>query len=120
MCISHLGVFLISVKPLTTKNTEIKATPNICKNYSSHQQSIYFLLQLMSAPPETTTAIALGFVSTTLGRSAVSAQVDLLNLVWSAAEVILSSSFFFLGGGGSILHALLLCFHFRFPACALF
>ena len=28
---SHLGVFLISVKPLTTENTENKTTPKICK-----------------------------------------------------------------------------------------
>ena len=31
MCFPHLGVFLISVKPLTTENTEIKTTPKICK-----------------------------------------------------------------------------------------
>ena len=31
MCFSHLGVFLISVKPLTTENTENKTTPKICK-----------------------------------------------------------------------------------------
>ena len=31
---SHLGVFLISVKPLTTENTEIKTTPRICKIFS--------------------------------------------------------------------------------------
>ena len=31
MCFSHLGVFLISVKPLTTENTEIKTTPKFCK-----------------------------------------------------------------------------------------
>ena len=29
MCFSHLGVFLISVKPLTTENTENKTTPKI-------------------------------------------------------------------------------------------
>ena len=28
---SHLGVFLISVKPMTTENTENKTTPKICK-----------------------------------------------------------------------------------------
>ena len=28
---SLLGVFLISVKPLTTENTENKTTPKICK-----------------------------------------------------------------------------------------
>ena len=28
---SHLGVFLISVKPLTTENTENKTTQKICK-----------------------------------------------------------------------------------------
>ena len=28
---SHLGVFFISVKPLTTENTENKTTPKICK-----------------------------------------------------------------------------------------
>ena len=28
---SHLGVFLISVKPLSTKNTENKTSPKICK-----------------------------------------------------------------------------------------
>ena len=31
MCFSHLGVFLISVKPLTTENTENKTTSKICK-----------------------------------------------------------------------------------------
>ena len=31
MCFSHLGVFLILVKPLTTENTEHKTTPKICK-----------------------------------------------------------------------------------------
>ena len=31
MCFSHLGVFLISVKPLTTENTENKTAPKICK-----------------------------------------------------------------------------------------
>ena len=31
VCFSHLGVFLISVKPLTTENTENKTTPKICK-----------------------------------------------------------------------------------------
>ena len=31
MCFSHLDVFLISVKPLTTENTENKTTPKICK-----------------------------------------------------------------------------------------
>ena len=31
MCFSHFGVFLISVKPLTTENTENKMTPKICK-----------------------------------------------------------------------------------------
>ena len=31
MCFSHLGVSLISVKPLTTENTEKKTTPKICK-----------------------------------------------------------------------------------------
>ena len=31
MCFSHLGVFLISVKPSTTENTENKTTPKICK-----------------------------------------------------------------------------------------
>ena len=31
MYFSHLGVSLISVKPLTTENTENKTTPNICK-----------------------------------------------------------------------------------------
>ena len=31
MCFSHLGIFLISVKPLTTENTENKTTPKICK-----------------------------------------------------------------------------------------
>ena len=31
MCFSNLGVFLISVKPLTTENTENKTTPKICK-----------------------------------------------------------------------------------------
>ena len=28
---SHLGVFLFSVKPSTTENTENKTTPKICK-----------------------------------------------------------------------------------------
>ena len=28
---SHLGVFLISVKPLTTEITENKTTPKFCK-----------------------------------------------------------------------------------------
>ena len=31
MCFSHLGVFLISVKPFTTENTENKTIPKICK-----------------------------------------------------------------------------------------
>ena len=31
MHFSHLGVFLISVKPLTTEITENKTTPKICK-----------------------------------------------------------------------------------------
>ena len=31
MYFSHLGVFLISVKPMTTENTENKTTPKICK-----------------------------------------------------------------------------------------
>ena len=31
LCFSNLGVFLISVKPLTTENTENKTTPKICK-----------------------------------------------------------------------------------------
>ena len=31
MYLSHLGVFLFSVKPLTTENTENKTTPKICK-----------------------------------------------------------------------------------------
>ena len=31
MYFSHLGVSLISVKPLTTENTENKTTPKICK-----------------------------------------------------------------------------------------
>ena len=31
MYFSHFGVFLISVKPLTTENTENKTTPKICK-----------------------------------------------------------------------------------------
>ena len=31
MYFPHLGVFLISVKPLTTENTENKTTPKICK-----------------------------------------------------------------------------------------
>ena len=31
MCFSHFGVFLISVKPLATENTENKTTPKICK-----------------------------------------------------------------------------------------
>ena len=31
MCLSHFGVFFISVKPLTTENTENKTTPKICK-----------------------------------------------------------------------------------------
>ena len=31
MCFSHLGVFLISAKPLTTENTESKTTPKIYK-----------------------------------------------------------------------------------------
>ena len=31
MYFSHLGVFSISVKPLTTENTENKTTPKICK-----------------------------------------------------------------------------------------
>ena len=31
MRFSHLGVFLILVKPLTTENAENKATPKICK-----------------------------------------------------------------------------------------
>ena len=31
MCFSHSGVFLFSVKPLTTENAENKTTPKICK-----------------------------------------------------------------------------------------
>ena len=31
MCFLHLGVFLISVKPLTTENTENNTSPKICK-----------------------------------------------------------------------------------------
>ena len=31
MCFSHLGVFLILVKPMTTEITENKTTPKICK-----------------------------------------------------------------------------------------
>ena len=31
MCFSHLGVFLMSVKPLTTENTKNKTLPKICK-----------------------------------------------------------------------------------------
>ena len=31
MYFSHLGVFLISVKPMTTENTENKTAPKICK-----------------------------------------------------------------------------------------
>ena len=40
MCFSHLGVFLISVKPLTTENTENKTPPKICKNYSRYFWSL--------------------------------------------------------------------------------
>ena len=31
MYFSHLGVFLVSVKPLTIENTENKSKPNMCK-----------------------------------------------------------------------------------------
>ena len=31
MLLWYLGVFFISVKPLTTENTENKTTPKICK-----------------------------------------------------------------------------------------
>ena len=31
MSFSHLGVFLISVKPLATEKTENKTTPKVCK-----------------------------------------------------------------------------------------
>ena len=40
MCFAHLGVFLISVKPLTTENTENKTTPKICKITVSRRHTL--------------------------------------------------------------------------------
>ena len=49
MCFSHLGVFLISVIPLTTENTENKTTPNICKiTVHEHKGNVFFLQPLQS------------------------------------------------------------------------
>ena len=41
MCFSHLGVFLISVKPLTTENTENKTGPKICKTTVHHNTLLF-------------------------------------------------------------------------------
>ena len=48
MCFSHLGVFLISVKPLTTENTKNKTTPKICKITVMATRSTFQLDRLLA------------------------------------------------------------------------
>ena len=52
MYFSHLGVSLISVKPLTTENTENKTTPKICKiTVFKKKLTFQWNLDLKKLPP---------------------------------------------------------------------